>query len=35
MAVNNLFKKLKVNFEDIKVMLGELNGLQTIKHEYF
>ena len=27
MAVNNLFKKLKVNFDDMKVMLGELAEL--------
>jgi hypothetical protein len=27
MAVNTLFKKLKVNFDDIKVMIGELNEL--------
>ena len=35
MAVNSLFKKLKVNFDDMKVMLNELNELQTIKQEYF
>lgn len=35
MAVNSLFKKLKVNFDDLKVMLGELNDLQHIKQEYF
>jgi len=35
MAVNSLFKKLKVNFDDMKVMLNELNELQVIKQEYF
>jgi hypothetical protein len=35
MAVNQLFKRLKVNFDDMKVMLGELNELQTIKKEYY
>lgn len=35
MAVNNLFKKLKVNFDDLKVMIGELNELQQLKKEYF
>jgi hypothetical protein len=35
MAVNSLFKKLKVNFDDMKVMLSELNELQTLKQEYF
>ena len=35
MAVNSLFKKLKVNFDDMKVILNELNELQVIKQEYF
>lgn len=35
MAVNSLFKRLKVNFDDMKVMLGELNELQAVKREYF
>lgn len=35
MAVNSLFKKLKVNFDEIKVMIGDLQELQTVKLEYF
>lgn len=27
MAVNSLFKKLKVNFDEIKVMISELHDL--------
>lgn len=27
MAVNQLFKKLKVNFDDLKVLLGDLHEL--------
>ena len=35
MAVNSLFKKLKINFDEIKVMIGDLQELQTVKLEYF
>ena len=35
MAVNSLFKKLKVNFDDVKAMLGELNELGQLRQEYF
>lgn len=35
MAVNGLFKKLKVNLEEIKGMLNEINEVQTLKAEYF
>jgi hypothetical protein len=35
MAVNGIFKKLKVNFDDLKVMIGELNELNQMKKEHF
>lgn len=35
MAVNSLFKKLKVNFDEIKVMISELHDLQSAKSEFF
>ena len=35
MAVNSLFKKLKLNFDDLKLMIGDLNEIQTLKHDYF
>jgi hypothetical protein len=35
MAVNTLFKKLKLNFDDIKVMIGEVNELQHLKQEVY
>lgn len=35
MAVNSLFKKLKVNFDEIKVMISELQDLQSVKGEFF
>ena len=35
MAVNSLFKKLKVNFDEIKVMISELHDLQSVKADFF
>lgn len=35
MAVNSLFKKLKVNFDEIKVMINELSECQQAKTDYF
>ncbi len=35
MAVNSLFKKLKVNFDEIKVMISELHELQVVKSQFF
>lgn len=35
MAVNQLFKKLKVNFDDLKVLLGDLHELQQLRSDYF
>jgi len=35
MAVNNLFKKLKVNIDDLKLMIGDLHDYEHLKKEYF
>lgn len=35
MAVNSLFKKLKVNFDEIKVMITELNEMQLTNDEQY
>lgn len=35
MAVNSLFKKLKVNFDDVKVLLGELSELAGLRQDRF
>lgn len=35
MQVNNLFKKLKQNFDDLKGMIGDLNDLETLKRDFF
>ena len=35
MAVNNLFKKLEINFDEIKVMISELKKMQTAKTDFF
>jgi hypothetical protein len=35
MAANGLFKKLKVNLDEIKVMIIELTDMQNTKGEFF
>ena len=35
MAVNGLFKKLKVNLDDIKVMISDLQEVESAKNEFF
>jgi hypothetical protein len=35
MQVNNLFKKLKQHFDDLKGMIGDLHDLETLKRDYF
>ena len=34
MAVNNLFKKIKVNFDEIKDMISDVIDMQSTKAEY-
>lgn len=33
LAINSLFKRLKVSFEDVKSLLSELNESTSLKHE--
>lgn len=35
MQVNNLFKKLKQHFDDLKGMIGDLHDLETLNRDYF
>lgn len=35
MQVNNLFKKLKQHFDDLKNMLGDLHDHETLKRDFF
>jgi len=35
MAVNSLFKKLKLNFDDLKLLIQDLIDLKRLKAEYF
>lgn len=35
MAVNPLFKKLKLNFDDLKLLIQDLTDLNHLKASYF